>query len=49
MRISPSTPTAMTQAETRTMNALYGPPTVLEEIEEELGTELPDLSRRAAE
>lgn len=39
----------LTRGETRTMNALYGPPTVLEEIEEELGTELPDLNRRAAE
>lgn len=33
----------------RGTNALYGPPTVLEEIEEELGTELPEMNRRAAQ
>lgn len=37
------------RGEVRAMNALYGPPTVLEEIEEELGTDLSDLNRRAAE
>ncbi len=37
------------RGEARRMNALYGPPTVLEEIEEELGTELPDLDRRPAQ
>ena len=37
------------RGDVRRLNALYGPPTVLEEIEEELGKELPGLNRRPAE